>query len=286
MFGYLRPDLPNLYMKDDTLYKSLYCGVCKSIGATCGQMARMTLTYDAAFLSAVVHNAVGTDVTVKRKRCVAHWIKPRPIAGRDELTDKIAAFNLILAYYKLTDDIIDSKKGKIKRAFISKGYKKAKKLCPEIDKAVQIGYNKLREVELKRDGVIDRAADPFAEMLAASSEILFGERADGHTRELFYLVGKWIYLIDALDDYDKDAKSGNYNPFYCAYGEKSCRELIKNHGGDIDFIFATLFKAMGGAMREINFAFNSDLIANIIMRGIPQKTREVVKAKLNDEQKL
>ena len=32
MFGYVKPDAPYLYIKDDTLYKSLYCSVCKAIG--------------------------------------------------------------------------------------------------------------------------------------------------------------------------------------------------------------------------------------------------------------
>lgn len=50
MFGYVKPDLPYLYLKDDKLYKALYCGVCKSIGKTCGQKARLSLTYDIAFL--------------------------------------------------------------------------------------------------------------------------------------------------------------------------------------------------------------------------------------------
>ena len=44
MFGYVRPDTPYLYVKDQTLYEALYCGVCKGIGKTCGQMARLGLS--------------------------------------------------------------------------------------------------------------------------------------------------------------------------------------------------------------------------------------------------
>lgn len=32
-------------------------------------------------------------------------------------------------------------------------------------------------------------------------------------RELGFYVGKFIYLMDAFEDMDKDKKSGNYNPF-------------------------------------------------------------------------
>ena len=40
-------------------------------------------------------------------------------------------------------------------------------------------------------------------------------------------MGKWIYLIDALDDYDKDKKKGAYNPFVLAYGAPTREELLK-----------------------------------------------------------
>ncbi|MBP0955990.1 MAG: dipicolinate synthase subunit B, partial [Oscillospiraceae bacterium] len=39
------------------------------------------------------------------------------------------------------------------------------------------------------------------------------------TRQLFYLIGKWIYLIDAVDDYDKDKKKNCFNVFERAYHE-------------------------------------------------------------------
>ena len=48
MFGYIGPDRPYLFIKDETLYKALYCGVCRAISAECGQMARTALTYDMA----------------------------------------------------------------------------------------------------------------------------------------------------------------------------------------------------------------------------------------------
>ena len=50
MFGYVKPDKPYLYLKDETLYNALYCGVCVSIKKTLGNLPRFTLTYDIAFL--------------------------------------------------------------------------------------------------------------------------------------------------------------------------------------------------------------------------------------------
>ena len=86
MFGYVRYDMPNLYIKDFMLYKAMYCGLCKGIGASCGQAARVGLTYDVAFLSALLHNIAGIDVTVEQAHCAENLIRKRTIAKLDELT--------------------------------------------------------------------------------------------------------------------------------------------------------------------------------------------------------
>ena len=37
-------------------------------------------------------------------------------------------------------------------------------------------------------------------------------------RELLYHMGRWIYLVDAADDLEKDMKNGSYNPLIPRYG--------------------------------------------------------------------
>ena len=109
MFGYLKPDNPYLYLKDDVLYKALYCGICKSIGLSCGQVSRFTLTYDMAFMSAIAHNVLGVDITINKERGIAHQIINRTVAKPDEISKMLGAVNVILAYYKVKDDILDEK---------------------------------------------------------------------------------------------------------------------------------------------------------------------------------
>lgn len=36
--------------------------------------------------------------------------------------------------------------------------------------------------------------------------------------QMLYHLGRWVYLIDAADDLQKDAVSGNYNPVALRYG--------------------------------------------------------------------
>ncbi len=280
MFGYITPDDPHLYKKDDVLYKSLYCGICKSIGGTCGQMARLSLTYDIAFLSAFSHNLKGQDVEIKKSRCIAHPIRKRPIAKRDDLSDELAYVNLILCKYKLCDDKIDSGKGGFKSALVSKGYKKAKKNLPEIDAIVKEGYEKLRTLETNDNGLIDAVSEVFGNMLADISDQVFKEFKNENTHKLFFYIGKWIYIIDAVDDYDKDKKRGEYNPFIVRYNADSAKALITEQSGDFDFMFAEIFGGIRECYGALKFKFNKDLIENILLRGIPMKTQTVIKQKL------
>ena len=276
MFGYIQPDIPYLYFKDATLYKALYCGLCKSIGRSCGQTARFGLSYDMTFLSALLHNIKNTDVTIEKQRCAANVFTRRPMALDDGITKTVACLNTLLTYYKLTDDILDEHKGRISRAFFKRGYKKAKALHPDAAGIVKARMAELFELEKAECASLDMAADPFGLMIADLSDYCLGESATEYTRKLFYGVGKWVYLIDALDDYDKDVKKKNYNPFVSAYKAPTKDEMLAKNREEVDFVFKSVFAENAECLKNIKFYFNTDLTDNIILRGMPASTRKVM----------
>lgn len=273
MFGYVSPDSPYLFKKDEVLYKALYCGLCKGIGKGCGQVARSAITYDMAFVSALVHNIRGEDVKIEKRRCAIHWIKRRPITAADEVTVALGCVNTVLAYYKLCDDKADGDKRGALRHLYKSGYKRAKKQRPEIERIMKREISRQAELEKAGCNRVDEAADPSAVMLRDLSDYLLGEFATDYTRKLFYALGKWVYLADALDDYDKDVKKGRYNAFYYACKIKCKREAIRQNGKEWAFIFDSLFADLRESISNINFRFNHDLTDNIILRGVPLKTR-------------
>ena len=276
MFGYIQPDIPYLYFKDATLYTALYCGLCKSIGRSCGQTARFGLSYDMTFLSALLHNIKNTDVTIEKQRCAANVFTRRPMALDDGITKTVACLNTLLTYYKLTDDILDEHKGRISRAFFKRGYKKAKALHPDAAGIVKARMAELFELEKAGCASLDMAADPFGLMIADLSDYCLGESATEYTRKLFYGVGKWVYLIDALDDYDKDVKKKNYNPFVSAYKAPTKDEMLAKNREEVDFVFKSVFAENAECLKNIKFYFNTDLTDNIILRGMPASTRKVM----------
>ena len=277
MFGYVRTDTPYLYIKDDTLYKAMYCGVCKGIAKVCGHSARMGLSYDVTFLSVILHNIAGVDVKIEKSHCLTHCIRSKPMAEVDELTCMLGALNTVLVYFKYTDDIEDGDRGRGKRLWFKKGYARVKKKYPKIERIVRENLARQAEAERAKTESIDRAADATATMLAEVCDYMLGEKKTAYTHNLFYAVGKWIYLIDALDDYDKDKKKGSYNPFVLAYGAPTREELLKGKSGEeVRFAFHALFFDIRENLSKITFHFNRDLSDNILLLGLPKTTENIM----------
>ena len=278
MFGYVRPDTPYLYIKDQTLHQALYCGLCKGIGQSCGQVARFGLSYDVAFLSAILHNLLGQDVKIEKQHCLTHCIRVKQMAEVDELTKQLGALNVELAYYKCVDDIADGDKGGAKKLVFQRGHRLAKKKYPKMCAIVREYMHEQANTEKASTDSIDRAADASATMLARLSDYFLGEKRNEDSYALFYNLGKWVYLIDAVDDYDKDRKKNAYNPFWLAYGKESKCLLLKDCAEDLRFIFGTIFSEIQERLEKLPMAFNRDLINNILMRGLPMQTKKVLNA--------
>lgn len=277
MFGYVKTDNPNLYVKDTVLYRSMYCGLCKAIGGTCGQRARLALNYDLTFLSVLMHNVLGEDVKIEKQHCVIHWLDKKPMAVVDSLSQRIGALNIILAYYKLCDDVIDNKKGRFKRSFFKSAYKRALKREPAFDAIVKKHFNRLLQYENQNSDSIDMVADPFGEMMVDIVKELAGEKMSESLSNLAYGLGKWIYLIDALDDFDKDKKKKNFNVFINAYPEISDKtQLMEKKREEIEFVFFETLSLITDSAKQLEYKFNHDLSDNILFLGLRAQTKMIM----------
>lgn len=280
MFGYVTTDFPNLYVKDVVLYKAAYCGLCKSIAEVCGTRGRFLLNYDLTFLSVFLHNVLGKDLKVEKKHCILHPITKRPVAAVDELSRRIAALNVILAYYKLTDDVLDVGKGKIRRSVFKKAYRRAAKSEPKLDAIVKGGYQSLIALEKENTDDIGRAAEPFGDMMRNVFKELTGEKFTENLSAVAYNLGKWIYLIDAVDDFDKDKSKGSFNVFVNSYpdiGDKS--RFLTEKKEDLQFIFGEILSNVYSAAQAVEYNFNHDLTDNILFKGILIRTKYITEGR-------
>ena len=82
-------------------------------------------------------------------------------------------------------------------------------------------------------------------MIVAKILELYPERVDDDCNELRYqlydlgyALGKWIYLIDALDDLKEDIEKNKFNPINYLYNKdnKSYEELLEEIKPRMEFI--------------------------------------------------
>lgn len=230
MFGYVKPYRPELRLRELEEYKAVYCGLCRELGRAYGLTARFTLSYDFAFL-AMMLTSLDEDIcpSVEKCRCIAHPFRKQCRCTGNEAISLSARAAVILTYYKLLDDISD--RGFFKKIaalfmmpFAKKARKKALARGKEalaLDEAAKSMTEKQRALEAKKCSVSDEAAQPTAEFLEAVLAVTAKDsEKERILRRFGYLLGRYIYLCDALDDLDDDIKKGNYNPFIYA-GEEA-----------------------------------------------------------------
>ena len=221
MFGYVRPAADRLTQEQTDLFRSAYCGLCRTLGRRYGLPARMILNYDLAFLAILL--AGGSGFSCARHRCPVHPIRGCPCGEENPALDAAADLSVILTWWQLRDGVEDHAwasglKYRTGARLLETAYKRAAALRPEFDQAVCRQLQLLSALEQAKDPSMDRAADSFAVLLSSAAEELTDPVRKRIMEQILYHLGRWIYLIDGADDLKKDAESGNYNPVALRYG--------------------------------------------------------------------
>lgn len=282
MFGYIMPEKQELKIKEYELFRGYYCGLCKSMGRSFGTLSRFALNYDSVFLGLLL-SSVHNEVPVLRKEsCIANPLKKKHIVKESPHIDFAADINVMLTYYKLKDNIRDEggllpRLGQI--AF-GKGYNKAVSGNKPIDKIIAEGISTQLLLEEQNCSSMDEAAEPFAGMLGRLLEAGYrGE--DGSVPRILgwvgYNLGKWIYLIDAFDDIEKDIAGKNYNPLLIQYDYKD-QDVKAFKMGIAEEVRVNLLQALSQTTASIELLelSNKGIIHNILYEGLYGKTEKVL----------
>lgn len=277
MFGYLNIRKDTLAEDKQGLWQTFMCGLCVSTKKLFGNLPRMLVNNDINTFNVLFHAITNTDITIDKARCVAHPLRKRAIPANDGLFDKLAVANVILTYWNLYDDVVDGKGGKKKLAYklLKPSYGKAAKLWVELDKAIELSYNQLRQAEKNNDTSIDRVAHHFAMLSKHFCTLTLGEECSIHAQNLCYNLGKWVYLIDALDDLDEDTKSGNYNVFVSYYKAQNVNGVAA-HFDEIKYLMYTTLNRIAQCYNDLNLTKFRCVTDNLLYDGIRHKTETIL----------
>ena len=289
MFGYITPAKPLMRICDYDLYKSIYCSICFELKNNFGFMTKAFLNYDFVFLSILARSIHNVCPKLSKKKCNTNCLKSCQVSDSVE-TDRYCAAALITsAYFKLLDNISDElflKKivSAVSLPFAKRGYKKAKRLYPALTEAIEQCVIKQRAVENSTVNGIDYAADSTS---AALSGIFSGLAASEDEQRVLsrlgYLIGRFVYISDAVDDIDDDIKYNRYNP------------LVNQFAGDTEWKPAAVAFAkeelnataseIANSYNLLNITLYSEILNNIIFLGLKNTIAMVgkKKGKMNEQ---
>ena len=213
MFGYVVANWKELTEDQQNRYKSVYCGICREIRERSSQLSRMGLSYDMAFLALLLMSLYEPREEQGTKACSLHPIHPRPWTDSDAIR-YCADMNVALAYYNFLDDWEDDHK-QTARFMASRLQKYSESIAerwPRQCAAIEESLRRLSELEKENCDNPDLPADAFGDLMAELMVMKEDFWAPA-LRELGKALGRFIYLLDAVLDYDSDEKKGKYNPF-------------------------------------------------------------------------
>ena len=239
MLGYVRPFAPELRLREAQYYRGVYCGLCRAMGRCTGQCSRFTLSYDLVFLALVrlaLTNGNTCDdqperaVHFEKRRCLVHPLRRRLSLERGDATDHAAAVSALLNYYKLLDDRMDeSGSARLRAALLlptfRRFFRRAQRHVSTLSEDVAQHMRALSNMEQDAIPSADEPADAFGQVLAATFAHGLSESAAPIAHHIGYHIGRWLYYVDAIDDYGEDIQRGRPNALYRLYGEQELSEL-------------------------------------------------------------
>ena len=284
MFGYVRARLDLLSPEEREAYQAAYCGVCHTMGKQYGQFSRLFLDYDFAFL-AMLLAPERIPCAEGCKGCLLHPLRGNPTCEEGPWLELAAGESVILTYWKLRDSVGDSSffKGFAARflsACLRPAYQKARQNYPEFDREVVSLLRELGRWEEEKSASIDRTADCFARLLRAAAPRSETEGQSRALEQLLYHVGRWIYLIDGVDDLSQDSKTGNYNPVLARFPQWDEEDQA--------YLRANLDHSLslaGAAFQLLKPNAWTSIVENILYCGLPGVTELVFTGKWREYKK-
>ena len=261
MFGYVNAAWKELPKPRQSRFSQVYCGVCRRIREQSGQLSRLGLQYDAAFLGLLLMSLYEPEETTGPNACLLHPIAKRPWVDNDCIA-YAADMNVALAYYKCLDDWQDDRKraAKTMAGILGKQMPRIEKAWPRQCEAISRCIRELSRLEQENCPNPDETANCFGNLMAALlvwKEDLWAP----YLGEMGYHLGRFIYLLDAAVDFDRDKKHGKYNP-YLAMGMENA-----DWNRWEEYLVLTMARCTD-SFERLPLVQDKDILDNILYSGI------------------
>ncbi len=264
MFGYVKIYKDELKVKEYNVFRSYYCGLCKTLKDEYGFSSRLGLNYDSVFLALILSSVTNAEFHCRAERCIANPFRKKAVAQNNECLSYSAGVMVILALLKLRDDIRDEHSLKSFFAYIAmwRAKRRVLKRFGELFQKSKAHIAALSALESQNCTSIDQLAHEFAALM----QLLFTPEfiEDQNTRRILghigYMLGRFIYILDAYEDMEKDKKKHSFNVF-----------LLNEKPPDKEMLRASLtftLSSIASGYELLNLKVNKPILDNIIYLGL------------------
>ncbi|SHE52962.1 hypothetical protein SAMN02745164_00615 [Marinitoga hydrogenitolerans DSM 16785] len=228
MYGYISLFFkPN--EKERIHYTSHYCSLCHSLKKEFGNLYRMFIVREVSFFSII--KLKFDERNLKEIRCPWVGFKKRYIYKDLEKFKEFSYLNAFIIYGKLYDKLFDSN--------LEKMYIFIKGLRKKI--VSYYGEEFINEYEsiLKKQFEIEKNNHELDEYFLPSIEItkmIIEKHGLDLPDDFSNYVGSLVYLYDAIYDFERDIKKGNFNPIKVTFNVNKLSDLSKEEKEYINFI--------------------------------------------------
>jgi len=284
MFGYITAVQGELTVNDLNRLKSYYCGLCFCIKERFGNIPRMFLNYDTTFFAVLLDGLSSEDNTTKSSHCIRHPLSQRNYIYNNSAINYAADLNIALVYYKLLDNILDENDFKsFSSSKILKHYYN-KISNNTLKTTIHNCLDELHQLEKSKNTYsIDELSHPYSNLLGLIlkdyPEKLNNdcEKTRNYLYNFGYSFGKWIYLIDALDDLKDDIDFNTFNPLVKVYNDNLSYNLLKeNITENLEVILSNLLNNCNELINKLPFTKNISIIENIVNLGLFDKYMNIL----------
>lgn len=284
MFGYVTIDKPEMKIRDYYQYKGYYCGLCHELRERYGLCGQMTLTYDMTFVIILLGSLYEEESARCTRRCLAHPLRKLPVL-RNAITRYGADMNVLLTYYHFADDWQDEKSltGLAGLRLLHKKADEVRKAYPRQAAVFLRQLRVLRALERRQSFEVDAAAGCFGHLM----EELFVFRQDEweeKMRRLGFYLGKFIYLLDAFEDFPEDQKKGLYNPLRGLWSQNQGKpQAFSDICGQM---LEMMIAECSSAFEQLPCLQEAEILRNILYSGVWVKYRKLVKGGIYDNESI
>ncbi len=234
MFGLMRAKTCGMSADEKHFRRLHYCGTCKTMGSLYGQKSRLLLNHDTVFLAELLTDLSDEKVQAWQKSYQSYNCLSLPKNEMPLSLQFAATTNVILAEFKIADHISDTRQKRFKLAhrIFSKEFLEAEKRLREwnfpLEKVRQLlkSQEKRESENLNLDELALPTATVTATFFSEGVKIIGRSELANLAHEIGFKFGKLIYILDAYEDFEKDAKTNQFNALRVSFGEDKQQKAV------------------------------------------------------------